>query len=674
MSKTIPTITLLIALLISVTASAEKQPMTLDDIARVSQVTSVSASPNGDWVAYTKSVQRTPYKDDDGPDWGELHISDTKGNSRPFVTGAVNVNVIKWSHDSRHLYYLAKRNDDKVISLYRIPIDGGESSLVYTHSSDIINYDINSKGELLLLTTAEIPKNQEKLIAKGFQPKVYEEQLKFNRLYRLDLSAANPKAEALNVEGQVLRVAYSPNGKSIVATITPTPLVDDTLMKSKVAILNKDGSIKATLNSDGKVGHGHWAPNGKDIAYIGSEDIHDPSSGIVKYYRNGKTTDLQPGLLGHSKDIEFLPGGDLLALNHIGTGSEIVTLKPGKSGNGKKLNIGKRIVRSISTPKAGSGFAFIADAPNHPREVFWYQRGNVTRLSNSNPWLDEIALGKQESITWKTEDGTDIQGVLVYPVNYKKGKKYPLINFIHGGPEAHISNGWHNRYSEPAQVFSGKGYFSLWPNYRGSTGRGVEFSKEGQHAYADPEFRDIVAGKDYLVEKGMVDPQKVGITGGSYGGFATAWSATALSEHYQAGVMFVGISNQLSKFGTTDIPNEMYLVHARAWPWDDFQWMLERSPIYHAKKHRTPLLIMHGEADPRVHPSQSLEMYRYLKTLNNAPVRLVLYPGEGHGNRKVGAKYDYSLRLLRWMEHYLTGPGGKPPEQDLKHGEKLSSK
>ncbi|MDM3871151.1 S9 family peptidase [Porticoccus sp. W117] len=671
MPKLLSTLIMVGALLTSPWTLAEKRPMTLDDIARVSQVTSVASSPDGQWVAYTKGVQRTPYKDDDGPDWGELHISDTQGNSRPFVSGSVNVAGIKWSADSQHLYYLAKRYNDKFISLYRIPLGGGESVPVYTHTSDIIGYDINGSGVALLLTTATAPKDQEKLIAKGFQPKVYEEQLKYNQLYRLNLNNEGAKAEQISVEGHLMRIAWNPKGDSIIANVSPTPLVDDTLMKPKVVILGSDGKVQATLNGDGKVGNGHWAPNGNDVAYIGSQDTHDPREGIVKYYKSGKTTELQPGLLAHTQDIEFLPGGDLLALNHIGTGSEVVILNPGKPGKGKKLNTGKRIVRSLSTPKKGRGFAFVADAPNHPREAFWYQGGKVTRLSNSNPWLDDVALGKQESITWKAEDGTEIQGVLVYPLDYKKGQKYPLINFVHGGPEAHISNGWHSRYSEPVHVFAGKGYFSLWPNYRGSTGRGVDFSKEGQHAYADPEFLDIVAGKDYLVDKGMVDPTKVGITGGSYGGFATAWSSTALSEHYQAAVMFVGISNQLSKFGTTDIPNEMHLVHARAWPWDDFQWMLERSPIYHAQKHRTPLLIMHGEADPRVHPAQSLEMYRYLKTLNNAPVRLVLYPGEGHGNRKVGGKYDYSLRLLRWMDHYLTGPGGKPPEQDLKHEERL---
>lgn len=652
----------------------DKRDMTLDDIAKISYITSVSTSPNGKWVAYTKSVQRTPYKDKDGRAWSELHVSNTKGESKPFVTGDVSVSSVSWSTDSQTIYYLAKRNDDKHPSLYSIPVDGGESTKVYSHASPIAGYDISKDGkQLVILAADKDPKHKKELAEKGFKAKVYEEELKYSKARLVDLTSEAKTAVPLDTKGHLLQIAFNDNGEGFVAKVSKTPLIDDVYMASKVVVLNAAGQTVSELSSDGKVGQGYWLPNGKSVAYIGTEDIHDPKEGIVKFHSTAtsKAIELQPGLMGHTMAIDILPKGDLLAVNHIGTGNEVVIIDPKKPGKSSKLKTGDKIVRAVSTPAEGRGFAFIADAPNHPREAFWYERGRMTRLTNSNPWLDEVKLARQESITWTAEDGTEVQGVLTYPLNYEKGKRYPLINFIHGGPEAHMSNGWNTRYSEPYHVAAAKGYFSLSPNYRGSTGRGVDFSKAGQHAYADPEFRDIVAGKDYLVEKGMVDPKKVGITGGSYGGFATAWSATALSEHYQAAVMFVGISNQLSKFGTTDIPNEMYLVHARAWPWENYNWMLERSPIFHAQKHRTPLLIMHGENDTRVHPSQSMEMYRYLKTLDNAPVRLVLYPGEGHGNRNTAAQLDYSMRFMRWMDHYLMGPGGEPPAHDLEHEKRL---
>ena len=169
-------------------------------------------------------------------------------------------------------------------------------------------------------------------------------------------------------------------------------------------------------------------------------------------------------------------------------------------------------------------------------------------------------------------------------------------------------------------------------------------------------------GVDHLIAAGLVDRDKVGITGGSYGGYASAWAATYYSHRFAVAIPFVGISNAISKVGTTDIPQEMYDVHHRKWLWEDWDYFARASPVYYAERNRTPTLILHGKDDPRVHPSQSLELYRHLKVLGQAPVRLVLYPGEGHGNRKSAARLDYAVRTLRWMEHYLKGPGGSPPD------------
>jgi dipeptidyl aminopeptidase/acylaminoacyl peptidase len=133
--------------------------------------------------------------------------------------------------------------------------------------------------------------------------------------------------------------------------------------------------------------------------------------------------------------------------------------------------------------------------------------------------------------------------------------------------------------------------------------------------------------------------------------------------------MYAGITDNLSKMGTSYIPNEMFLVHQRVRLWDDWQLFLERSPVFHAGRSRTPLLIAHGTADKRVHPGQSMELYRHLKLRSQAPVRLVFYPGEPHGNRRAAARFDYNLRLLRWFEHYLKGPGGAPPPYTLDYSQ-----
>ena len=291
--------------------------------------------------------------------------------------------------------------------------------------------------------------------------------------------------------------------------------------------------------------------------------------------------------------------------------------------------------------------------------------GEAARRTSSNDWLADLRFAEQTVIRHEARDGLELEGILIHPLDYEPGRRYPLILSVHGGPEAHDRNGWLTGYSAPGQVAAARGFFVLYPNYRGSTGRGVEFSKISQADATGPEFDDLVDAVDHLIDSGLVDGERVGITGGSYGGYASAWGTTYYSERFAASIPFVGISNAISKMGTTDIPQEMYDVHHRKWLWDDWEYFAKASPIYYVKRNRTPTLILHGEEDPRVHPSQSLELYRQLKVLDQAPVRLVFYPGEGHGNARSAARFDYALRTLRWMEHYLQGPGGEPPDSDI---------
>jgi dipeptidyl aminopeptidase/acylaminoacyl peptidase len=355
-------------------------------------------------------------------------------------------------------------------------------------------------------------------------------------------------------------------------------------------------------------------------------------------------------------------------------GTETLLGEVRKDGTGRRtlLPPGGQILVSFDAATDFRTMAFAAQAPRHPSEVYLVRAGETSpkRATDSNPWLAEVALAKQETVKFKARDGMEIEGVLVRPLEEKPGQRYPLILTVHGGPEAHDRNGWVTNYSNAGQVAAGRGFAVFHPNYRGSTGRGVAFSKLGQGDPAGKEFDDLVDAVDHLVNIGLVDRAKVGITGGSYGGYASAWGATYYTERFAAAVVFVGISDNVSRVGTTDIPNEEYYVHALKRPWENWQVQLERSPIYHAAKSRTATLILGGMDDPRVSPTQSMELYRYLKLHGKVPVRLVRYPGEQHGNARAASRLDYSLRLMQWMEHYLKGPGGPPPPKDLEYGAK----
>ncbi|MDX1409456.1 MAG: S9 family peptidase, partial [Saprospiraceae bacterium] len=390
------------------------------------------------------------------------------------------------------------------------------------------------------------------------------------------------------------------------------------------------------------------------IAFIAGADKHDPIDGrlFLASVKGGSPTPMFHDWKGMFEDIEWISES---TINYLGSkGSESVY---------GEVDLATGTITEIVTNGFAVGafdingdgeFAFTAHTATTPPELYYATGPNdARRLTNSNPWLDEIAIGTQEVIRYEARDGLEIEGVLVYPVGYTAGKRYPLLVSVHGGPESHVNNGWVTGYSTPGQVAAGKGYAVFYPNYRGSTGRGLEFVLTSQGDAAGKEFDDIVDGVDHLIATGLVDKSKVGVTGGSYGGYATGWLSTKYTDRFAAGVMFVGISNKISKWGTTDIPNEEYLVHARGWVYDHYDFYLERSPIYYAGQCKTPLLIMHGKEDPRVHPSQSMEMYRHVKSRTDTPVELIFYPGEGHGNARATARYDYNLRMLNWFDKYL---------------------
>ncbi|MDZ4773706.1 MAG: S9 family peptidase, partial [Planctomycetota bacterium] len=617
---------------------------------------------------------------DDGANWSELRVLDTAdGRERTFIGGKVNVSALAWTPNGSELAFLAKRDGDKQTALYTISILGGESAKRVELDTSISAFSCAGDGKRVALV-ANVPETPEhkKASEKGFKQSVFEEDVPFANIWIADISDASAKPRKLGVAGHVHSVAWSPVDDRLAAGITTTPLVDDEYMRQRVKILDaSDGRVLATVENPGKMGAFAWSPNGAWIAMHAAADIHDTSAGrlTIAPSSGGTPVDvLGEGYLGDSTAFAWSSSTALMcvAAHGVETSFERIELLAGRGG-AKKVIVPERtaIFTAVSLSKDGQKAAFIANTSAHAPEIYTLSHGDAApvRRTDSNPWMKSMHFGKQEAVKFKARDGVEIEGVLVRPMSEQAGVRVPLILCVHGGPEAHDSNGWVTAYSRPGQMAATRGMAVFYPNYRGSTGRGVAFAKSSQGDAAGKEFDDLVDAVDHLIGTGLVDGAKVGITGGSYGGYATAWCSTRYSERFAAGVMFVGISNKVSKFGTTDIPDEEFYVHALHRPWEMLDFFEERSPIKYAERCKTPLLILGGKDDPRVDPSQSKEMYRWLKLRGQAPVRLVQYPGEGHGNRKACGKLDYSVRMMQWMQHYLAGPGGAAPALDVEYGE-----
>jgi dipeptidyl aminopeptidase/acylaminoacyl peptidase len=593
------------------------------------------------------------------------------------------VDAVAWTPDGKAISFLAKRDKDEYRSLYVISPRGGEARRVLTHGADITGYSWAPDGKrVAFLATEPPPAARKQQQDQGFNQEIYEEDGRPVRVWIAEVGGSAPP-RPLELAGSASELRWSPAGDKLAVALAPTPLVDAQLMFRKVHVVALKTGQASNLKNPGKMGQLAWAPDGQRLAFVSGRDKHDPREGQAWVYQNGPQgwtrVESRAGPSdkagsageGHVQTIAWLGPRRLVSQVATGVFTSVRQQSFGDSTTDSEQELVPSgdgpILGHVSAAPATGGLAFTGQTPRHPPEVYFQGPGDKKprRLTDSNPWLKAMAFAPQEVVTYQARDGLRLEGILVRPLGEKKGQRYPLVLTVHGGPEAHISHSWVTLYHSLGQVGAAHGFAVFYPNYRGSTGRGVEFSMLGQGQAAGKEFDDLVDGVDHLVKAGLVDKAKVGITGGSYGGYATAWGSTYYSDRFAAGVMFVGISDCISKVGTTDIPWEMYLVHHGKWLWQDWDYFAKSSPIFHLDKAKTPLLILHGKVDPRVHPSQSLELYRHLKVRAKAPVRLVLYPGEGHGNRRAASRLDYNLRLLQWMEHYLKGPGGAPPPYEL---------
>ncbi len=659
----------LVLVLVSAASAIAQEVFTPHHVAKLRTVAQVAISPDGTEVAYVLAVPRIPFQDDDGPAWTELHVVRTDGQSRPYVTGAVNVASVRWTPDGKGLAFLTRRTGDATRSLYIVPRDGGEARKVFAHTTDLVSYEFSPDGNQIAFVARDAaPTDRADLVRRGFSQDVFEEGLLFQRLWvaPFDGRAAGP-AKVVNVPGHATSITWNPAGTRLAVLYAPTALVDDDLMEKKVHVIDPGlGEPVTKFNNPGKIGQVAWSPDGTTIAMVSAADINDPSEGrlMVAPATGGALRDLMPSYNAHVRAFSWKDANTLVYMADEGVTSALGEVRRDGTSPRTLMPTGGPVIVAIDRAANGAT-ALLANTPAHPSEVYILDAaGAPRRLTDNNPWLTTMKMAKQEVVSFKARDGVALEGILVRPLDEKAGQRYPLILNVHGGPEARDAHGWVTSYANAGQMGAAQGFAVFYPNYRGSTGKGVAFSKLGQGEPAGKEFDDLVDAVDHLITTGLVDRAKVGITGGSCGGYASAWGATYYSERFAASVMFVGISNNVSKVGTTDIANEEFHVHALKRPWDDWQFMLDRSPVTHVAKSNTPTLILHGTADPRVNPTQSLELYRHMK-LHGKTVRLVWYPGEGHGNARAASRLDYSLRLMQWMTHYLKGPGGAPPPADL---------
>jgi dipeptidyl aminopeptidase/acylaminoacyl peptidase len=463
------------------TEAESMAPLSYEQLAAIRSARAVEISPDGQWIAYGLSVPRRPGEDDDGGAWMELHLVPFEGGpGRGYVTGEVNVSVIRFTPDSRMITYLAKRNGDEQRSLWAIPVDGGESRRLFEFETDILNYRVSPDGKQLAFIAREAESEaREKAKKKGYKQEVFEEDWRPRKIWVAPLPpfsepARDPSLEEdeeeaaeprdLKVDGSVYNLDWSPDGKRLLLAVAPRPLVDDSYMFQKVGIYDAaSGERLAAVENRGKLGKIAYAPDGKHVAFISGIDENDPMEGrlMVATAEGGAPKDLLPDLLerGHVSDFAWQDGGSIAYIADVGLHTRFTEVHLSGAEPSYRLTSEPAdesehrmpVFYAVRVAEDGESVAFLGEMPDHPREVFKSTGGhNLRRLTDSNPWLENVRFAFQQPVRWKTRDGLELEGLFFEPDLKESDGPPPLIVVVHGGPEGHFRNGWNTSYSAGA--------------------------------------------------------------------------------------------------------------------------------------------------------------------------------------------------------------------------------
>jgi len=314
-----------------------------------------------------------------------------------------------------------------------------------------------------------------------------------------------------------------------------------------------------------------------------------------------------------------------------------------------------RLEMSLSATADRGLFVFKASTSDRPTEIYGAKPGvvmtsgleGVIQLSHMNDGITP-SWGKSESVSWRS-DNFRVQGWLMQPKDYDPARKYPLIVLVHGGPSSAVTASWESR-GLSAGAFSALGYFVLQPNPRGSFGQGEEFTQANRKDFGYGDLRDILGGVDAVLEHYPVDPNRLGITGWSYGGFMTMFAVTQ-TNRFKAAVAGAGISNWQSYYGENSIDQWMTPFFG-ATVYDDPAMYAKSSAINYIKNATTPTLVVVGDRDGECPAPQSFEFWHALRGLG-VPTQLVVYPNEGHGFTDPAHRRDVMERAVEWFAHFL---------------------
>jgi len=632
------------------------RPMGIVDLLNVPRLADPRLSPDGRDVLYARTEA----------DWKSgkrvTHIWRARvdaGQPVQLTSGADGENSPRWSPDGKTIAFTAKRDDNEFAQIYLMPIDGGEARPLTTHASAVSDIAWTPDGAALYFKAPEA-KNAEDKARDRVKDDVYayDENYKQTHLWKVTVAS---KAEARITDGDFSVTDYnlSEDGRKIAYLRAPTPLLGSG-DESEVWIANADGTSAVQLTKNGvQESNAALSPDDTQVLFISG------SNARFETYYNGRLF-LVPAsggtarvLVGENESYDVdratwsNDGKSIYFVANLGVHEELFVV-PAAGGKPRQLTNDKHNIGGVS--RSGDRFALTISDSTSAGDVWTMGAGDAApkQITHVFEYLArDFKLGRQEAIQWKGADGTTVEGIVTYPVDYQAGRKYPLAVMTHGGPQAA------DKYSIGSmsyefQVLAGKGYVTLQPNYRGSTGYGDAFLRDMVGHYFQNAHLDVMTGVDELIRRGVADPDRMVKMGWSGGGHMTNKIIT-FTDRFKAAASGAGAAQWISMYAQSDIR-----AFRTPWfggtPWQknapiEAYW--NNSPLKDVANVKTPTIFFVGERDPRVPMPQSIEMYRALKS-NGVPTHLYVAPREPHGWGELRHQL-YKLNVeIEWFEKYAT--------------------
>ena len=640
-------------------AQQVKRPLRPADVFRLQTVSDLQISPEGNWIAYVLSTVDTS-KDKRNAD---LWMISWDGKQNIQLTNSPDAETSpRFSPDGKFLSFTAKRGEDKNSQLYVLDRRGGEASRLTNFKGELQEYVWSPDGSRILLVikdedmsdTAKTKIRVPYVMDRYHFKQDYEGYLDRRATHLYLFTVASKKVDTLT-RGKYNEVqpAFSPDGLRIAFVSNRTEDPDKNENSDIYLIDAKPGSeMKKLTTWPGTDHHPVWSPDGKTIAYLQSSSNELFTSYGHEYLAVLPVSGGEPRLLSKSIDRPVAnqrwtnDGTKIFALMQDDR-QHLLASFDATNGDLKRLADGERSFSNLTYNKKLDSWACLMSTPQCPAEIFAFENGALRRITTiQDTFLLPIQLGTVEGFQSKSKDGAMISCLLIRPPGATTDKKLPLILEIHGGPNGQDEYS----FDLTRQMLAAAGYAVAAVNYRGSSGRGVEFTRAIYGDWGNKEVIDIIGAANHLIAQGVIDEQRMGIAGWSYGGISANY-VIASDQRFKAAVSGAGSSLQLTMYGVdqyiTQYDNEI------GPPWKNpGKWIELSYPFFHADRIKTPTLFMASEDDFNVPAVGAEQMYQALRTLG-IPTELVIYPNQHHGLSVPSYVNDRFERHIRWFDKYL---------------------